>query len=113
MIELSGVRGVAGWAFMLAAGCGSSTSNGPSPSGGSGALDPSGGQTARGGQGPGESGNSAGGKASAENETGGSGQGGQAEPKPTHLLVEASDTKNSTSALAVWSFNVDGSSGAP
>ncbi|HYP97429.1 MAG TPA: hypothetical protein VER96_02065 [Polyangiaceae bacterium] len=115
MIELSAVRGVAVGALMLAAGCGSSTSNGPSPSGGSGgsggALDPSGGQTARGGQGPGVSGNS-GGKASAGNETGGSGQGGQAEPKPTHLLVEASDTKNSTSALAVWSFNVDGSSGS-
>jgi len=114
MIKLSAVRGVGVWAFMLAAGCGSSTSNGQSPGAGSGgAPDPSGGQTAFGGQssGAGASGNGAGGTASAGNQTGDSGHGGQAQFKPTRLLVEASDTKTSTSALAVWSFNVDGSNG--
>ncbi len=99
--------------MLLAAGCGASTSNGSPTNGGSGgSVDVSGaGKSALGGQSPGGSGGGSGTQSSAGEATGGDGQGEQAQPKPTRIIVQADEEKDDNSSIGLWSFNVDGPSG--
>ncbi len=114
MIAQGSVWGVGAWALLLAAGCGSSTSNGPSLNGGSGgSLNTSGGKSSQGGQsfGGSASGDGIGGQGDAGEQTGGNGQGGQAQPQATRILVLAGEEETDSSSSGLWSFNVDGSNG--